>query len=99
MHFNSNNSSSNSNNTLHSNSNNSSNSSSSSNNTLPSPTCMAGPAMSPTLCPSEMIEVWVVRSSSVVTFDTYRRAVATMPESAEEGWLGILNGPNQYWHR
>ena len=42
--------------------------------------CTAGPRMKPIDWKSEMRETWVVRSSNVVTFDTYARAVAFMAE-------------------
>ncbi len=40
--------------------------------------CMAGPAMRPMLWPMDRMAVCVVRSSIVVTLDTYRRAAALM---------------------
>ena len=45
--------------------------------------CTAGPRMKPIDWKREMRETCVVRSSSVVTFDTYARAVALIAEKIE----------------
>ena len=49
--------------------------------------CTAGPRMKPIDWKREMRETWVVRSSSVVTFDTYARAVALIADEIKTSLL------------